>query len=363
MRKLATALAACAAFLASAAIVAPAWAAPAIAPKEGNFVVRDFKFRSGETLPELRLHYTTFGEPKRDAAGHVTNAVMVLHGTGGTGKQFLNPAFADTLMAPGGLLDPAEYYVILPDGIGHGQSSKPSDGLRAKFPKYDYDDMVLAQYLLLTQGLKVDHLRLLLGTSMGCMHGFVWGEAYPDFADALASFACLPNEIAGRNRIWRKLLIDAVTQDPAWKGGDYVQEPREGLRTALGLLMVAGLAPLPTQIAQPTRDAADKFVDDYFAARLSALDANDLIYQVAASRNYNPSPRLDSITQPVLWINSADDFINPPELGIAEVQAKRLKHGTFVLLPASEKTRGHGSHTIAALWKDRLAALMKATER
>ena len=363
MRKLATALAACAAFLASAAIVAPAWAAPAIAPKGGNFVVRDFKFRSGETLSELRLHYTTFGEPKRDAAGHVTNAVMVLHGTGGTGKQFLNPAFADTLMALGGLLDPAEYYVILPDGIGHGQSSKPSDGLRAKFPKYDYDDMVLAQYLLLTQGLKVDHLRLLLGTSMGCMHGFVWGETYPDFADALAPFACLPNEIAGRNRIWRKLLIDAVTQDPAWKGGDYVQEPREGLRTALGLLMVAGLAPLPTQIAQPTRDAADKFVDDYFAARLSALDANDLIYQVAASRNYNPSPRLESITQPVLWINSADDFINPPELGIAEVQAKRLKHGTFVLLPASEKTRGHGSHTIAALWKDRLAALMKATER
>jgi homoserine O-acetyltransferase len=358
MRKLAIALAACAAFLAPAAM-----AAPAVAPKEGDFVVRDFKFRSGETLPELRLHYTTFGEPKRDAAGHVTNAVMVLHGTGGTGKQFLNPVFADELLAPGGLLDPAKYYVILPDGIGHGQSSKPSDGLRAKFPKYDYDDMVAAQYVLLTQGLKVDHLRLLLGTSMGCMHGFVWGETYPDFADALAPFACLPNELAGRNRMWRKLLIDAVTKDPAWKGGDYVEEPKEGLRTALGLLMVAGLAPLPAQIAQPTREAADKFVDDYFAARMPPLDANDLIYQVAASRNYNPSPKLESITAPVLWINSADDFINPPELGIAEVQAKRLKHGTFVLLPASEKTRGHGSHTVAALWKDRLAALMKSTER
>jgi homoserine O-acetyltransferase len=358
MRKLAIALTACAAFLASAAM-----AAPVVAPKEGDFVARDFKFRSGETLPELRLHYTTFGEPKRDATGRVTNAIMVLHGTGGTGKQFLNPVFADELLAPGGLLDPAKYYVILPDGIGHGQSSKPSDGLRAKFPKYDYDDMVAAQYVLLTQGLKVDHLRLLLGTSMGCMHGFVWGETYPDFADALAPFACLPNELAGRNRMWRKLLIDAVTKDPAWKGGDYVEEPKEGLRTALGLLMVAGLAPLPAQIAQPTREAADKFVDDYFAARMPPLDANDLIYQVAASRNYNPSPKLESITAPVLWINSADDFINPPELGIAEVQAKRLKRGTFVLLPASEKTRGHGSHTVAALWKDRLAALMKATER
>ncbi|MDI1364789.1 MAG: alpha/beta fold hydrolase [bacterium] len=358
MRNLAITLAACAAFLAPAAL-----AAPVVAPQEGDFIARDFKFRSGETLPELRLHYTTFGEPRRDAAGHVTNAVMVLHGTGGSGKQFLNPVFADELLVPGGLLDPAKYYVILPDGIGAGQSSKPSDGLHARFPKYDYDDMVAAQYLLLTQGLKVDHLRLLMGTSMGCMHGFVWGETYPDFADALAPFACLPNELAGRNRVWRKLLIDAITLDPAWKGGDYVEQPKEGLRTALGLLMVAGLAPLPAQIANPTRESADKAVDAYFAARLPPLDANDLIYQVAASRNYDPSPKLETITAPVLWINSADDFINPPELGIAEVQAKRLKQGTFVLLPASEKTRGHGSHTWAVLWKDRLAAFLKATEK
>jgi homoserine O-acetyltransferase len=346
-----------------AAFSAPALAAPVVAPKAGDFIVRDFKFRSGETLPELRLHYTTFGEPRRDAAGHVTNAVMVLHGTGGTGQQFLNPVFADELLVPGGLLDPAKYYVILPDGIGHGHSSKPSDGLHARFPNYDYDDMVAAQYLLLTQGLKVDHLRLLMGTSMGCMHGFVWGETYSDFADALAPFACLPNELAGRNRIWRKLLIDAITLDPAWRGGDYVQEPKEGLRTALGLLMVAGLAPLPAQIANPTRQSADTAVDAYFAARLPPLDANDLIYQVAASRNYNPSPKLETITAPVLWINSADDFINPPELGIAEVQAKRLKRGIFVLLPASEKTRGHGSHTVAALWKDRLAGFLKTTEK
>lgn len=346
-----------------AAFAAPALAAPVVAPKEGDFVVRDFKFRSGEVLPELRLHYTTFGEPHRDASGRVTNAVMVLHGTGGTGKQFLSPQFANELLVPGGLLDPAKYYVILPDGIGHGKSSKPSDGLRARFPQYDYDDMVSAQYLLLTQGLKVDRLRLLMGTSMGCMHGFVWGETYPDFADALAPFACLPNEIAGRNRMWRKLLIDAIQQDPAWKGGDYATQPKEGLRTALGLLMVAGLSPLPTQIAAPTREAADKAVDDYFAARLAPLDANDLIYQVAASRTYDPSSKLEVITAPVLWINSADDFINPPELGIAEVQAKRLKNGTYVLLPISEKTKGHGSHTWAVLWKDRLAAFLKATER
>lgn len=358
MRGLAITLAAVAALLAPAAL-----AAPAVAPREGDFVVRDFRFRSGETLPELRLHYTTFGEPRRDASGRVTNAVMVLHGTGGSGRQFLAPQFADELLVPGGLLDPAKYYVILPDGIGHGKSSKPSDGLRARFPKYDYDDMVAAQHLLLTQGLKVDRLRLLMGTSMGCMHGFVWGETWPDFADALAPFACLPNEIAGRNRVWRKLLIDAITKDPAWKGGDYVDQPREGLRTALGLLMVAGASPLPMQIANPTRESADRAVDDYFAARMPPLDANDLIYQVAASRTYDPSPKLEAITAPVLWINSADDFINPPELGLAEAQARRLKNGTFVLLPISEKTRGHGSHTWAVLWKDRLAAFLKATER
>jgi len=357
MRRLTLVLAAFAAF------AAPAMAAPVVAPKEGDFVVRDFKFRSGEVLPELRLHYTTFGEPRRDASGRVTNAVMVLHGTGGTGRQFLSPQFANELLVPGGLLDPAKYYVILPDGIGHGKSSKPSDGLHVRFPQYDYDDMVAAQHLLLTKGLKVDRLRLLMGTSMGCMHGFVWGETYPDFADALAPFACPPNEIAGRNRMWRKLLIDAVTKDPAWKGGDYGEQPKEGLRTALGLLMVAGLSPLPAQIASPTREAADKAVDDYFAARMSALDANDLIYQVAASRTYDPSPKLEAVTAPVLWINSADDFINPPELGIAEAQARRLKNGTYVLLPISEHTKGHGSHTWAALWKDRLAAFLKATER
>ena len=327
--------------------------------REGEFVVKDFRFASGETLPELRLHYTTLGEPKRDAQGRVTNAVMVLHGTGGSGKQFLRPQFADVLYKPGGLLDPAKYFIILPDNIGHGQSSKPSDGLRARFPQYDYDDMVRAQHLLLTQGLKVDGLRLLMGTSMGCMHAFVWGETYPGFARALMPLACQPVEIAGRNRLWRKMLMDAITTDPAWQGGNYTAQPIQGLRTAQGLLMIAGSAPLPMQTAYPTREAVDKYLADTLPKAAAALDANDLLYQVGSSRNYDPSKGLEKITVPVMWINSADDMINPPELGIAEREVKRLKQGTFVLLPATQQTKGHGSHTWAVLWQDRLKELLE----
>ena len=340
-----------------AAAESPAWPT-----HEGDYVATDFHFASGETLASLRLHYTTLGTPRRDAGGHVTNAVMVLHGTGGDGHQFLRPQFADELYGPGQPLDLARYYVILPDGIGHGKSSKPSDGAHARFPAYAYADMVEAQHRLLVDGLGVDHLRLLMGTSMGCMHGFVWGETYPGFADALMPMACLPGPIAGRNRVWRKLLMDGIRQDPAWKGGEYGAQPREGLRTALGLLLLAGSAPLPWQIAEPTRDAADAFVDGYFKNGLRDLDANDLLYQVDSSRNYDPSAGLEKITAPVMWINSADDFINPPELAIAERQVKRLPKGTFVLLPATADTHGHGSHTWAALWQDRLAALLKASE-
>jgi homoserine O-acetyltransferase len=320
--------------------------------------VKDFRFGTGESLPELKLHYTTLGEPRRDALGRVTNAVMVLHGTGGSGKQFLRPQFADVLFAPGGLLDPAKYFIILPDNIGHGGSSKPSDGLRAKFPHYDYDDMVRAQHRLLTQGLKVDGLRLLMGTSMGCMHAFVWGEAHPGFARALMPLACQPVQIAGRNRLWRKMLMDAITTDPAWQGGDYTAQPVRGLTTAQYLLTLAGSAPLPMQLAHPTRDAADKFLSETIPPAVARLDANDLLYQVASSRNYDPSKDLEKITVPVMWINSADDMINPPELGIAEREVKRLKQGTFVLLPATKDTRGHGSHTWAVLWQDRLKELL-----
>jgi homoserine O-acetyltransferase len=345
-----------------AALVLAIASAAAHERKEGDYVARDFKFRSGETMAELRLHYTTLGSPKRDGDGRVTNAVMVLHGTGGSGQQFFRPQFADVLFAKGGLLDPAKYYIILPDGIGHGKSSKPSDGLRMAFPRYDYDDMVAAQHVLLTKGLGVDRLRLIMGTSMGCMHAFVWGEAHADFVKAMMPLACLPVEIAGRNRMWRKMTLDAITLDPDWMGGAYSAQPQRGLRTAVSLLVIAGSAPIQMQKSYPTREAADKYVEQTIAERIADLDANDLLYQVAASRNYNPSPKLEAIKAQVMWINSADDFINPPELAIAEREARRIDRGTFVLLPASEATRGHGSHTWALLWQDYLAALLAATD-
>ena len=339
-------------------------AAPTAAPvaalvtHEGDFMVREFHFASGETLPELRLHYTTLGKPLRDAQGRVSNAVMILHGTGGEGHQFLRPQFADTLFAPGGLLDPARYYIILPDGIGHGHSSKPSDGAHARFPHYTYADMVAAQHQLLTQGLGVDHLRLLMGTSMGCMHAFLWGEQYAGEVDALMPLACLPVQIAGRNRMWRRMIIDAITSDPGWQNGDYATEPLTALRAAADLLMVAGSAPALMQRQYPDRDAADKYTQDSLATQLRTLDANDLLYQVSASRDYDPSARLGEISAPVMWVNSADDFINPPELGIAEHQAARLQHGRFVLLPVSELTHGHGTHTWAVAWLDHLRELL-----
>ena len=328
--------------------------------QEGDVLLKDFRFRSGEQLPELRIHYLSRGTPRRNAAGQVDNAVMILHGTGGSGRQFLQPHFADVLFAAGGLLDPARYFIVLPDNIGHGKSSKPSDGLRSAFPHYDYDDMVEAQRRLLTEGLGVEHLRLILGTSMGCMHAFVWGETHPQMMDALMPLACLPAPIAGRNRVWRTLVMDAITSDPAWAGGNYTQQPTAGLRAAQGLLLIAGSAPLPMQVQLPARDAADAYARKAMAERLPLLDANDLLYQVASSRNYDPSAKLEDIRARVMWVNSADDFINPPELGIAEAAAPRLARGRFVLLPASVDTRGHGSHTWAALWKDRLAELLAA---
>ena len=331
--------------------------APAVT--ESDFVVHDFKFHSGESLPELRLHYRTLGKPARDAQGHVTNAVLILHGTGGTGQQFLQPQFAGELFGPGQLLDTARYFIILPDGIGHGKSLKPSDGLRAHFPQYDYDDMVLAHYRLLTEGLGVNHLRLIFGTSMGCMHSFVWGETYPDFMDALMPMACLPVQITGRNRIWRKMVMDAIRNDPEWKNGDYTNEPKQGLRTALDLLLIAGSAPLLMQKTLPTRDAADKYLDNYFKTRLDELDANDLLYQVNASRNYDPSTQLEKIKAQVMWMNSADDFINPPELKIAEREIANVKNGQFVLIPTSEQTHGHGTHSWAAVWKQYLGELLE----
>ena len=325
---------------------------------EGDAILKDFTFATGEKLPEIKLHYTTLGTPQHDRQGNVTNAVMILHGTGGTGKQFFQPQFANELFGPGQPLDTARYYVILPDNIGHGGSSKPSDGLRMKFPRYDYNDMVAAQHRLLTEKLGVRKLKLILGTSMGCMHAFVWGETHPGFADRLAPFACLPVEIAGQNRMWRTLSIDAIKADPLWKGGNYADPPLAGLRTAAALTMIAGANPYALQAQYPTREAAEKYKDEAFARAFGRNDANDMIYQLDSSRNYNPWPDLEKIVVPVLWINSADDFINPPAYGITEKAAARMKTARFILIPASTETKGHGTHTWAKFWKDDLAKLM-----
>src|ERR1700732_239108 len=333
-----------AALFAAANVSAQVAAASKYPVTEGDYVAHDFKFKSGEELAELRLHYRTLGKLARDAQGRAKNVVLILHGTGGSGQQFLQPQFAGELFGPGQLLDINRYFVILPDGIGHGKSSKPSDGMHAHFPAYDYDDMVAAQHLVVTQGLKIQHLRLIFGTSMGCMHSFVWGETYPDFADALMPMACLPVQIAGPDRAWRKMVMDGIRNDPEWKGGDYAAEPTQGLRTALDLLLIAGSAPLLMQKNMPERDDADKYLDQYFNDHLASLDANDTLYAVNASRNYDPSPQLQKIKAPMMYINSADDFINPPELPMAQRDIKRVKTARFVLIPVSDQTHGHGTH-------------------
>ncbi|WP_293700824.1 MULTISPECIES: alpha/beta fold hydrolase [unclassified Sphingopyxis] len=336
----------------------PAHAQTPAGAVEGDAILNDFAFASGEKLPELKMHYTTLGTPQRDKNGHVTNAVMILHGTGGSGKQFFQPQFASELFGPGQLLDTAKYYIILPDNIGHGASSKPSDGMRMKFPKYDYDDMVSAQHRMLTEKLGVHKLKLILGTSMGCMHAFVWGTTRPGFAEKLAPFACLPVEIAGQNRMWRTLTIDAIKADPLWQGGNYTTPPAAGLRTAASLSMIAGANPYALQVQYPTREAAEKFKDEAFARMFGRNDANDTIYQLDSSRTYNPWPGLEKINVPTLWINSADDFINPPAYGITEKAGARMKTTRFILIPASPETKGHSTHTWAKFWKDDLAKLM-----
>ncbi len=338
------------------AAVSPQAPVPAYVPIEGEITVRDFAFASGERLPSLRLHYATLGTPRRDASGAIVNAVMVLHGTGGTGKQFLVPQFAGVLYGPGQPLDLKRWYVILPDGIGHGASSKPSDGLHARFPHYDYADMVAGQRKVL-DALGVTQLRLLIGTSMGCMHAFVWGETYPGFAKALLPLACQAVELGGRNRIWRKLAIDAITHDPAYAGGEYTSEPAGGMRAAASILVLAGTAPVALQAAYPTRAGADAYVDKVEKS-FSSGDANDLIWALQASRTYDPSARLASINVPVTWINSGDDFINPPGLHLAEAQVRQMPRGKFVLIPESTATHGHGTHTWAALWQSELLALL-----
>ena len=325
---------------------------------EADYVIHDFHFKSGESLPDLRIHYVTFGKPERDKDGRVTNAVLILHGTSGSSRSLLNPVFASVLFAPGGLLDITRYYVIVPDNIGHGKSSKPSDGLRAKFPQYDYDDMVAAQHELVEKGLGVNHLRLVMGTSMGCMHSWVWAETYPDYMDALMPLACQPAQIAGRNRMFRKMTMDAIREDPDWKNGEYTAEPQESLKFAADIFILASSAPLQMQKSAPTREDADKLLADSQKRLVAGFDANDLLYALNASRNYDPSGQLGKIQAWVMFVNSADDFINPPELGIAEREIKHVRNGRFVLIPVSDQTHGHGTHTYAAVWQEYLKELL-----
>ena len=320
-------------------------------------ILRDFAFDSGALLPELRMHARTLGQPRRDETGAVCNAVLILHGTTGSGAGFLQPTFAGELFGAGQPLDANEHYIILPDGIGHGKSSKPSDGLRARFPQYGYHDMLRAQYRLLNECLAVDHLKLVMGTSMGGMQTWLWGIDYPDFMDFLMPLASLPAQIAGRNRMQRKMIIDSIQNDPAWKNGDYESQP-PGLVNAAHLLIMMTSCPLQWRKEAPTRDAADAFLAARVQQIVAAQDANDMLYAVAASRDYDPAPMLERIRAPLCAINSADDQVNPPELGIMEAAMQRLTDARYVLLPITQETRGHGTHSLPALWKQHLAELL-----
>ncbi|HWE53196.1 MAG TPA: alpha/beta fold hydrolase [Bryobacteraceae bacterium] len=324
---------------------------------QGDWVARDFAFKSGERLPELRLHYITIGTPARDAAGHVTNAVLIMHGTGGTGAAFLGAGFAGELFGRGQPLDAARYFIILPDAIGHGKSSKPSDGLHARFPHYRYDDMVRADYLLVQDGLNIDHLRLVMGTSMGAMESWIWGEMYPDYMDALMPLASAPVPIAGRNRMLRAMIIDAIRDDPAWQNGDYTAPPAQGLIAAQYALWMMTSSPLQLHKANPTREKADAAVAELRKRALN-VDANDMLYQFDASSDYDPSPMLEKIKAPLYAVNSADDEVNPPELGILEREIQRVRRGRYILIPTSDETRGHGTHSRAAVWKKYLVELL-----
>ncbi len=329
-------------------------------PVEADVILKDFRFASGESL-DLKVHYRTIGQPRPDRRGKVRNAILILHGTTGSSAQFMGEQFAGELFAAGRPLDAGKYYLIIPDAIGHGKSSKPSDGLHARFPRYGYEDMIRAQHRLLTDGLKVDHLRLVMGTLMGGMHTWLWGQRYPEFMDALLPLACLPTPISGRNRLWRNLAADAIRTDPEWKEGEYTAQPR-GLRLAAGVLQLMSSSPVVRQRQGPTSKEADAVFAKERAGLLARLDANDTLYALESSRDYDPGPGLEKIRAPLLAINFADDLINPPELDILEREIKRLKKGQAIVIPASKETVGHGTHTKAAVWKEHLEHWMKATE-
>src|SRR5256885_212198 len=349
-------------FLALLALTNSAVAADYPAPTEADYTINNFKFTSGESLPELKIHYRTLGKIDKDSSGKVTNAVLIMHGTTGSGAQFIRPEFAGELFGKDQPLDATKYFIVLPDGIGHGKSSKPSDGLHAKFPRYGYVGMVAAQYRLLTDGLGVNHARVVMGTSMGGMHTWLWGESHPEFMDALMPLASLPTQISGRNRGWRRMVIDAIRNDPAWSGGEYKTQP-PSLRTVAGMLWIMTSNPVLRQKDAPTLAKTDEVLARVVDQIVQADDADDVLYALEASHDYDPAPNLEKIQAPLLAINFADDLINPPELGILEREIKRVPHGRAIVVPFSDKTRGHGSHTLAAWWKDQLADLLKETEK
>lgn len=339
-----------------------AQAAPAVAV-QGDVELANFRFQSGQTLPVLRMHYRTLGKPHRDAGGEIDNAVLILHSSGSEGAQFLRPEFAGVLFGPGQPLDIGRYFVVMPDAIGHGGSSKPSNGLRARFPHYDYDDMVEAQRAMLDKGLGVRKLRLVMGTSLGCGNTFLWATRFPGAAKAYLPLACVPSEISGQNRVWRKAVLDAIRADPAYAGGDYTAPPPAGMRAALSLQMIAaGIGPRAMARDYPTRAAADRYYQERLARDLKNVDANDLVYQLEAGASYDPSGALGRIAAPMTWINFEDDVINLPKAKQVDDLAARIPGGRFVLVAATEETRGHGTHTWPRFWKDELVDLLARTE-
>jgi homoserine O-acetyltransferase/O-succinyltransferase len=333
----------------------PALAAEFPAPKEGQWTARDFRFHTGEVMPELRLHYRTVGDPSGEP-------VLILHGTAGSGASMLTPAFAGELLGAGQALDASKYFIILPDAIGAGKSARPSDGLRTRFPRYNYDDMVDAQHRLVTEGLGIRHLRLVLGNSMGGMHTWIWGVKHPKLMDALVPMASQPTEMSSRNWMMRRLIIDAIRNDPDWKGGAYETQPRAFRTAAVFFGIATNGGTLGYQKLAPTRELADKLLDERLAAPFNA-DANDYLYQWESSRDYNPSPGLERIEAALLAINSADDERNPPETGIMEREMQRVKGGRLYLIPPSDDTRGHATTGMAKLWQQQLRELLARVPR
>jgi homoserine O-acetyltransferase/O-succinyltransferase len=329
--------------------------ADTVAPKEGDWRVKDFRFHGGEVLPELRLHYTTLGDPKGEP-------VLVLHGSTGSGTAMLNPGFGGELFGPGQPLDANRYYIILPDAIGTGKSSKPSDGRRAAFPRYNYDDMVDAQYRLLTQHLGVRHLRLVIGNSMGGMQTWMWAQKYPDLMDIAVPMASLPTEMSGRNWMLRRLVIDSIRSDPEWLGGNYTRQPRSLQFASAFFTSASNGGSQAIFRAAPTREKADQLLNQRLNGPFSG-DANDHLYQWESSADYNPSRGLERIRAAVLAINSADDERNPPELGVLEKEIKRVKNGRAVLIPAGPDTYGHGTTGYARFWKKDLAETLQTAPR